>query len=200
MQLNKSLELGRKATYPPGDIGIWIVIYIELITFGALFLGYAFARRSDVELFNNSQLLLNQSAGFVNTIVLLLSSWFVVQAVQTIKNSDRQKAIKFTSRWLLAAMSFGAIFIIIKISELSDKFEQGINLSTNTFFMFYIMMSVFHFLHVLLGIFILFIIRKKVKANGYTIKDHKGLETGASYWHMVDLLWIILFPLVYIMR
>lgn len=185
-----------KEKFPPGDFGIWIIIYIELITFAALFIGYAFARRADVIMFNESQLLLDQRAGFINTIVLITSSLFVVKAVQAIKNNNS----KLSANWLFSAMGVGLIFIFIKLFEFYEKFEQGINLSTNTFFMFYLMLTVFHFLHVVLGLIILFNIYKKTNAGGYSDLDHKGMETGASYWHLVDLLWIVLFPLVYIMR
>ena len=185
-----------KKALPPGDFGIWVIIYVEFITFAALFIGYAFSRRANLEMFNQSQLLLDQKSGFINTLVLITSSWFVVKAVQAIKNNNS----KLSANWLLGAIGVGSIFIVVKIMEFSDKIEQGINLSTNTFFMFYIMLTVFHFLHVILGLIILFNIYKKTKAGGYSDKDHVGMETGASYWHLVDLLWIVLFPLVYIMR
>ncbi len=185
-----------KKELPPGDFGIWVIIYVEFVTFAALFIGYAFARRADVAMFNESQLLLDQKSGFINTLVLITSSWFVVKAVQAIKKNNS----KLSSDWLLRAMGVGSIFIVVKIMEFLDKFEQGINLSTNTFFMFYLMLTVFHFLHVILGLIILFNIYKKTKLGGYSDKDHIGMETGASYWHLVDLLWIVLFPLVYIMR
>lgn len=185
-----------KEKHPPGDFLVWIVIYIELITFAALFIGFAFARRHNVDLFNESQLLLDQRAGFTNTIILITSSWFIVKAIQSIKNNNS----KISANWLLGAMVIGFIFVCIKVMEFSDIFGQGINLSTNIFFMFYIMLTVFHFLHVILGLIILFSIFQKTKLGGYNSKKHKGMETGASYWHLVDLLWIVLFPLVYIMR
>ena len=94
----------------------------------------------------------------------------------------------------------GIAFLGVKVTEFSHIFGMGIHLSTNKYFMFYIMLTVFHFLHVLLGSGILFIIYKKTKIYGYLPNDSKGIETGASYWHMVDLLWIVLFPLVYIIR
>jgi len=197
----KSIKLKEK--YPPGDLAIWIIIYVELITFGLLFLGYAFARRLDVELFNSSQLVINQTSGFINTFILITSSYFVVKAVQNMK-SMTQKNYKESnakaSKWLLFAIMCGVAFLFIKVSEFSHIFGLGIHLSTNKFFMFYLFLTVFHFLHVLLGSWILFIIYKKTKTYGYTPDDYKGFETGASYWHMVDLLWIVLFPLVYIIR
>ncbi len=189
-----------KEPLPPGDFAIWIIIYVELVTFAALFIGYAFARRTNVELFNQSQLLLDQRSGFINTLILITSSYFLVKAIQVIKTIDNEKASIMASRWLLAAIGLGSSFIVIKIMEFSDKFEQGINLSTNTFFMFYIILTVFHFMHVLLGLIILYAVYKKTKIGGYSKQDHRGMETGASYWHLVDLLWIVLFPLVYIMR
>ncbi len=190
----------KKIIYPPGDAGIWIIIYIELITFGLFFLGFVYSRRIDVELFNSSQLALNQTSGFINTILLLSSSYFVVRAVHSIKTYEIKKASKIATHWLNAAIGFGGIFLIIKMSEFIEKYSEGINLSTNKFFMFYFLLTVFHFLHVLLGMIILFNIKEKTKIQGYNKNDLKGMQTGASYWHMVDLLWIILFPLIYIIR
>ena len=190
----------KQTIYPPGDFAIWIIIYVELVTFGALFLGYAYTRRLHVELFNDSQLLLDQRAGFVNTLILITSSWLVVKAVNAIKSLEKDKALKDASLLLLGAIGLGSIFLIIKIIEFSDKYAHGINLSTNTFFMFYFILTIFHFLHVLLGVIILFNLYSNAKQGLYTKQEHRGLETGASYWHMVDLLWIVLFPLIYIIR
>ena len=172
----------------------------ELITFGALFIGYAYTRRLHVELFNDSQLLLDQRAGFVNTLILITSSWLVVKAVHAIQSLEKDKAINLASSFLLGSIGLGCVFLIIKIIEFSAKYAQGINLSTNTFFMFYFVLTIFHFLHVLLGVIILFNLYHNTKQGLYTKQEHRGLETGASYWHMVDLLWIVLFPLIYIIR
>ncbi len=183
--------------YPPGDFGIWLIIYIELITFGGLFLGYAFTRSKDVELFNNSQDLLNQNFGLVNTVLLLTSSYFVVKAVHFVKNG---LSTKKSSKYLLFAIALGIGFLLLKALEFFVKYNEGISIGTNTFFMFYYILTIFHFLHVLLGIAILFLTYKNMKKNKYTSNNCIGLETSASYWHMVDLLWIILFPLIYIIR
>ncbi|MCD6653273.1 MAG: cytochrome c oxidase subunit 3 [Sulfurovum sp.] len=198
-----SKPLAVKASYPPGDFAIWIIIYVELLTFALLFAGYAFSRRSDIEMFNASQLLLDQTSGFINTLLLITSSYFVVKAVQSIKNMTAESTKESSlaaSRWLLSALVLAGGFLVVKLLDFVHVFGQGITLSTNKFFMFYIILTVFHFMHVLLGSFILFVIYQKTKAQGYTQNDHKGMETGASYWHMVDLLWIVLFPLIYIIR
>jgi len=192
-----------KEKYPPGDFGIWIIIYVELITFGLFFIGYAFSRRGNLEMFNNSQLMLNQTSGFINTFILITSSYFVAKGVQkmrTMTQENHELANKEASKWLKFAMACGIAFLFIKISEFSHIFGQGITLSTNKFFMFYLLLTMFHFMHVCLGTVILFNIHQRTRVFGYTPDDYRGFESGASYWHMVDLLWIVLFPLVYIIR
>ena len=182
--------------YPPGDFAIWIFIYAELLVFGIFFLAYAFARTHNVELFNESQLHLNRISGAINTLVLITSSYFVVRAVAAIRENNST----LCSRWLFAAIVLASVFVVIKLFEFSEKFSQGITLSSNTFYMFYLSMTYFHFLHVILGMVILFAVMLKAKRGGYSSDEHTGVETGASYWHMVDLVWIILFPLVYVIR
>ncbi len=190
----------QKIQYPPGDFSIWIIIYVELVTFGLFFIGFAFSRKEQVEIFNASQLLLDQRFGFINTILLITSSYFVVKAVTIIKTINTQESFKKASIYLVSAIGLGGIFLIIKVIEFSDKYSQGINLSTNSFFMFYFILTIFHFMHVILGMIILYNLYLNTKVGLYTKKEHRGLETGASYWHMVDLLWIVLFPLIYIIR
>ena len=192
-----------KEKYPPGDFAIWIIIYVELITFGLLFLGYAFSRRADVAMFNESQLMLSQTSGFINTLILITSSYFVVKAVRSVTSMNEQNvkdANTQAAKYLLFALMLGISFLFVKALEFYHIFSMGISLSTNKFFMFYIMLTGFHFMHVMLGSFILFVLYKKTKSIGYSFGDYRGIETGASYWHMVDLLWIVLFPLVYIIR
>ncbi|SCZ58171.1 cytochrome c oxidase subunit 3 family protein [Thiohalomonas denitrificans] len=180
----------------PGDLAIWFFIFAELLVFGVLFLSYAFTRNGDVALFNASQLTLDRVGGMFNTLALITSSYFVVRAVVAIR-ADRQEAC---SRWLIAAMGMGGLFLAIKTAEFAGKFAAGVGLSTNTFYMFYLMMTFFHYMHVILGMVILGYILLKTRNGGYFASEHTGIESGASYWHMVDLVWIVLFPLVYVIR
>jgi nitric oxide reductase NorE protein len=180
----------------PGDFAIWIFIFAELLVFGVFFLAYAFARANNVELFNHYQQFLNQESGAANTVLLITSSYFVVRAVQAIRNGMNRQCVS----WLIAAEVCGVGFLIIKIFEFGEKFSAGISLSTNTFYMFYLSLTFFHFMHVIMGMVILAAVAVKAWQGAYTVEKHDGVETGASYWHMVDLVWIVLFPLVYIMR
>jgi nitric oxide reductase NorE protein len=194
----------KKEAYPPGDFAIWLVIYVELITFGLMFVGYAFSRRADVALFNQSQLALNQTSGFIDTLILITGSYFVLKAVNAVKDATGEEikpANLLASKWLMASVVFGLMFLLNKVLEFSDIFAQGIDLSTNKFFMFYLLLTMFHFMHVTLGTIILFNIYRRTRSkNGYSAEDTRGIETGAVYWHLVDVLWIVLFPLIYIIR
>lgn len=191
---NYQLATGKKNL--PGDFALWIFIFAEMLVFGVLFVAYAFTRAYHVELFNESQLTLSRISGAINTLVLITSSYFVVRGVTAIK----QGVSKQCAYWLTGAFLLGGIFISIKLVEFHAKYAADISMSTNAFYMFYLSLTFFHFMHVLMGMIILAFIIVKVRRGGYSAQDYVGVETGASFWHMVDFLWIILFPLVYIIR
>ncbi len=180
----------------PGDFAIWMFIFMELLVFAIAFVAYAVVRVKNIEMFNEYQLTLNQESGAINTLLLITASYFVIRAVHAIREDD----VKGCIRWLYAALGGGLAFLILKSIEYYDKFSEGINLSTNTFYMFYLSLTMFHFFHVILGMIILLAVAIKAQRGAYSVRNHIGVETGASYWHMVDLVWIILFPLVYIIR
>ncbi|HEY0634716.1 MAG TPA: cytochrome c oxidase subunit 3 family protein [Gammaproteobacteria bacterium] len=184
------------ARHPPGDLAIWIFIMAELLVFAILFAAYAVTRMNHVELFNEFQLQLDRRAALANTLALITSSYFVVRALRAIAVNDTSRCY----RWLLAAMTMGLVFIVVKGSEFAHHFAAGVTLSTNLFYMFYLSLTFFHFMHVVLGLVILAAVAVKTRQGAYSATDHTGIETGGAYWHMVDLVWLILFPLVYVMR
>lgn len=180
----------------PGDLAMWIFIYAELLVFAVLFIGYALARAYQVELFNAGQATLNPLYGAFNTLLLLTGSYFVVRAVAAMR-ADRARSC---ARWLGAALLGGALFLLLKMLEYAEKIRAGYDLDSDLFFMFYFSLTFFHFMHVVLGMVILAFMLLKTRRGGYSAAAHNGLESGASYWHMVDLVWIVLFPLLYVMR
>lgn len=184
------------ARYPPGDLAIWVFILAELAVFAAFFGAYAVTRLNNLELFNHYQLTLDRQAALVNTLALITSSYFVVRALAAIRQDDSAGCV----RWLLGALALGALFLGVKSYEYSHHLAQGIRLSSNRFYMFYLSLTFFHFMHVIMGMVILGAVALKARRGGYSAAQHTGVETGASYWHMVDLVWLILFPLVYVMR
>ena len=182
--------------YPPGDLAMWIFILAELAVFGIFFSAYAFTRMNNVELFDQFQATLNRDAALINTVALLTSSYFVVRAVASIRDGEHMACAK----WLWWGVAMGAVFLVVKGFEYAEHFSHGINLSTNTFYMFYLSLTFFHFMHVIMGMVVLAAVALKARAGAYTAEDHTGVETGGSYWHMVDMVWLVLFPLVYVMH
>lgn len=180
----------------PGDFAIWIFIFAELLVFGIFFIVYSVVRLQNLEMFNHFQDTLNREIGAINTLLLITASYFVVKAIHAIRKDD----IKNCIRWLYFSIGMGLAFVVLKSGEYYVKFSAGIDLNTNTFYFFYLSLTAFHFLHVILGLIILAAVTLKAKMGYYSQAEHTGIETGASYWHMVDLVWIILFPLVYVIR
>jgi nitric oxide reductase NorE protein len=199
LTMSASVQSGSAVEYhrhPPGDLAIWIFILAELGVFALFFAAYAFARSHNVALFDEFQQHLDRRAALINTLALITGSYFVVRAVAAIRENQRDHCV----RWLLAALSMGALFLVVKWGEYAHHFGQGITLSTNTFYMFYLSLTFFHFMHVILGMVILAAVAWKAQRGAYSAEQHTGVESGASYWHMVDLVWLILFPLVYVMH
>lgn len=179
-----------------GDLAIWFFILAELLVFGVFFAAYAFTRLKHLELFNAEQLTLNRDAGALNTVLLLTASALVVRAVQGALAGEGKRA----APWVLAAMVCGFGFVGVKGAEYVAAFGAGISLSSSPFHMFYLSLTFFHFMHVILGLVILAALWLGLRAGRYGPGNMNGLESGAAYWHMVDLVWLILFPLVYVIH
>lgn len=192
MLLSSNTELPRLS----GDLGVWLIILLELLTFAILFIAFAFARLGELEVFHAAQRTLDLHLGAVNTVLLITGSWCVASAVRAV----RRDASKQGARWLVAALVCGCGFLLLKMTEYADKLALGIDLSSNTFYMFYFILTGFHFLHVVVGVLALGYLWFKTQRGDYGSHDCHALETGGAFWHMVDLLWIVLFPLVYVMR
>ena len=185
-----------KSKYIPGDQGVFLFVLADMSMFGLFFSSFVYERLKNVSLFNSSQEALDSNLGAINTLVLLTSSWFVVLAVQAIKRDKISCAPKF----LLLAFFCGGVFVAIKFYEYGAKFKAGISMLTNDFYMFYFVLTGIHFIHVIAGMIVLIIIWRNAGKGQYKSTSRRGLESGATYWHMVDLLWIMIFPLLYLMR
>jgi nitric oxide reductase NorE protein len=175
----------------PGNPMMWILILGELAVFGALFVGFAVARALDPVTFNVSQAHLDGLLGGLNTMVLVTSGWLVAIAVQR-RATNPNGPNRSHRAAMFGAMAFGFVFLAIKVVEYADKIGQGFTPETDMFFQLYYLMTGFHALHVVMGLIILGIV---------TWRDSlENMETGAAFWHMVDLIWVLLYPLVYLLR
>ena len=182
-----------------GDVAVWIFILAELLAFGVFFLAYAFARARNPALFDAAQASLDRQSGVINTLLLVSSSALVAYAVAVVRRADANAARRAATA-LLGAIVCGLGFVLVKSSEYAIHFAAGMELSSSTFSMFYLSLTGFHFFHVILGLVVLAVLWRQTAAGVYRPDDANGLESGAAYWHMVDLVWLILFPLVYVMH
>jgi nitric oxide reductase NorE protein len=180
----------------PGDRDVWIFIYAELFAFGLFFIAYMVYRSVRVDLFNASQLGLDRSLGALNTILLLTSSWAVVSAVRA-ASLGRMVAVP---RYLAVGIALGLTFVVVKYFEYGAKLNAGITVTTDMFYMFYFCLTGIHLMHVVAGTIVLIVISLNARAGLYHTGNTTGIEAGASYWHMVDLVWIFLFALLYLLR
>lgn len=179
----------------PGDLAIWFFILAELTVFAALFISFSVSKSMNPEMFAEGQATLHPMMGLINTLSLITSSFFVAKAALFAAEGQLNK----TSKWIWLGIAVGSIYIITKFMEYQSLMALGYNLRTNTFYTLYFFITFFHFMHVLMGIVILIVVANKAKKGGYE-EDITGVETGASYWHMVDMVWVILFPLIYVIK
>jgi nitric oxide reductase NorE protein len=180
----------------PGEAGIWVLIFGDMVVFAVLFATQLYYRADAPEVFAQSQGTLNQNFGVANTVVLLTSSLFVATAVSAMRAGNRGRAGKL----IAAAMTCGLIFSGLKIAEYSAKLSHDLTPSTNDFYMYYFVLTGLHWLHLIIGMVVLtvlFVLARKPKLSG---GQSAFFESGACFWHMVDLLWIVLFPLLYLVR
>ena len=178
----------------PGDLAMWFFILAELTVFAILFIGFAVSEQLNPQMFIQGKAKLHQISGLINTLTLITSSYFVALALHKM----HQGLGKQSAQLLVTAKLIASIYIGVKIWEYLSLFELGIDIETNTFFTLYFMITFFHLMHVLLGMVILVFVALKAAKNEYNASNISGFESGASYWHMVDMLWIILFPLIYV--
>ena len=184
------------ARHVPGETGTWIFIFGDMLVFAVLFATYLYYRGADPGLFNSSQEALNPTYGAVNTLLLLVSSLLVVLAVHCVRRGMRGVA----PRLIAGAFACGAGFSVMKIVEYSDKVGHDITPATNDFFMYYFVLTGLHWFHLLLGLAVLSYLFVLSRKPSLTPRQFAFYEGGACFWHMVDLLWIVLFPLLYLVN
>jgi len=181
----------------PGEPGVWVLIGGDTLVFSLLFVTYLTYRNASLSIYEGGQRLLDLPLGLLNTILLLSSSWCVAQAVRAARRNHLRPASTFFGLGFLC----GAGFVAVKAVEYHEKFAAGLDIGTNEFFMFYFVLTGIHLLHVLVGLSLLAGLRHKIRRQAHISgPDMVLIESGATFWHLVDVLWIVLFALLYLTR
>jgi nitric oxide reductase NorE protein len=167
---------------------------IDMAFFCVIFGSFVHERAGAAKVFFRSQLSLDVQLGLINTALLLSSSWLVAMATHAAPDRPRR-----TIRSILGIAALcGAAFAAIKLAEYTSLIRAGISPLTNDFFMFYFFISCLHLLHVLAGMVVLAVVVRKQGGEALLVSERSSLDSAATYWHMVDLLWVMIFPLLYL--
>ena len=191
-------------------LGMWVFLITEIMFFGGMFAAYTIYRQLYPEVFAIASTSLNAKIGAFNTCVLLLSSFTMVMAVRS-GQLGRRKAI---IGWLILTLIFGSAFLGVKAIEWNEKFvehhipgqavfhlegvpasEQG---HAQLFFSLYFAMTGLHALHMVVGAGMLIWLLFEARRGMYSAKYYTPIDVGGLYWHFVDIIWIFLFPLLYL--
>jgi nitric oxide reductase NorE protein len=178
----------------PGEASMWFFVIGDLLIFAVYFVGYMYFRGQNHQLFLASQARLNVDIGAINTVVLLTSSLFVALGTAAARAGNIAAGLR--GFWI--GLAFGAAFPVLKMFEWIPEIHAGLTPGTNLFFMYYYVMTGMHLCHVVLGLVIMCFVIRNLKTS--TPPKISFVETGATYWHMVDVLWLVLFALLYLMR
>lgn len=177
----------------PGDGHMWVMVLGDLVIFAGYFVVYMIYRTMNHDAFLAAQQHLDINLGVANTVILLTSSWFVARAVLAARDGRPAAAIRLT--W--ASGATGLLFVLVKGYEWDTKIRAG-HTNSDMFYSFYYVLTGVHLVHVFIGLIVLGVVVRELRNTAR--RRMSIVESGAVYWHMVDLLWVLIFALLYVMR
>jgi len=192
--------------YNAAKLGVWLFLVTEILLFGGLFVAYIVYRALYPEMFHEASQFLNRPMGALNTLVLICSSFTMAMAVNKVQHNRSKEA----TRLLVITLIFAATFMVVKYFEYTHKFHAGllpgIHFSFDNiahpraplFFSLYFMMTGLHGLHVLIGMGLITWVLVRNLRGDFNENYSTPVEMTGIYWHLVDLIWIYLFPLMYL--
>lgn len=177
---------------PPGGVLLWLIVAVELVTFGIVFGLVAHLRHAEPAMFHAGQTLLHAKDGLVLTVVLITSGALAAQAV----HHYRSGALEAARRGFLLSGAVGIVFVALKVRDAAQLIGQGVDLGTSDFWAAYFFATGFHFAHVLVGLVLLFFVAGRVGRTSFS--DPESAVVGSAlFWHLCDVAWFFLFPLFF---
>jgi cytochrome c oxidase subunit 3 len=185
-------------------MGMWLFIFTELLLFGGLFIVYSVFRHGNLEAFNLASHHLDVKVGTINTFILLISSMTIAMSTTAIQKKDKRTTLILIAITVALAIAF----LVNKYFEWGHKIHDGLYPGSDVlvelgrgdtlFYGLYFFMTGLHALHIIIGMTILIVIFSRVRNERITPDNFQLLENGGLYWHLVDIIWIFLFPLFYL--
>jgi len=198
----------RVQQHEASSLGMWIFLATEIMFFGGLFTGYTIYRNLYTSAFETASHLLNAKIGAFNTVVLICSSLTMALAVHAAQTGKRKRLIAF----LLSTMGLGAVFLYIKFvlewhHEYLDGLAPGLHFTyagphasrVELFFCFYFIMTGVHAVHMIVGEGVMTVLLVMAWRGAFSPEKYNPIEMMGLYWHFVDVVWIFLFPLLYLL-
>jgi len=179
----------------PGNKGIWAGITCEFVEFAVLFAVYFVSRAHFSESFHEGAQRLSVVFGTLITLLMITSSYFIACSVNAIRNGRQRSAL----RWLVAGLLVALGYPVVKYLEIRWNLAHDINGGSGIFFTVYYYLTFNHLVHAVWGILGIFWVLARLLFHGYSAEDYSGLEALASYWHATDIIWLIIFPLFYVL-
>ncbi len=190
------------------QLGMWIFLLTEILLFGGLFCAYSIYRAWNPDMFHNAHKALNLTLGTINTVVLITSSLTMALAIRSMQLNRKNHTVMF----LVATLALAGTFLVIKYFEYAHKFELGQlpgkfytykgieGTNPHVFFTVYFAMTGLHGIHVIAGMSVMTWILIRTIKNQFSSEYYTPILLIGLYWHLVDLVWIFLFPLLYLIR
>lgn len=180
----------------PGNRAIWVGVFCEVTEFCVMFAVFFVARAHFPEEFAAGPERLSLLAGTGYTLMLLSSGWCVARAVHAIRRNARWSSL----RWLGASFIFGLGYPIIKIFEIRWNLDRGLDGSAGIFIVTYYYLTINHLMHVFWGLLGMIWVTLRTATGIYSSAEHSGLEAFALYWHVTDIIWLMIYSLFYVLR
>lgn len=178
----------------PGEQGTWVFLFGDMLVFAVFFGTFLVQRATAPEVFDAGRTTLHLNVGVTNTLVLLTSSLCVVVFLGALRTGQGTLA----ARAIAAAFGFGVLFVALKVYEYVSLGLAGHGPGTGDFYLYYFILTGLHLLHVCVGLAVLMLLLTQARRTALSTNRMALLEGGACFWHLVDLLWIVLFPLLYL--
>lgn len=179
----------------PGSKGMWVGISCEFVEFALMFVVYFVARLNYPEAFKHGPAAIWTTAGVINTVLMVTSSFFIACAVSSMRAGTMHRS----RRWLIAAIITALGYPLMKFYEIGWNLAHGVDGSTGIFYTVYYYLTFNHLVHACWGILGMFWVLVRMTLNAYSADQHDGLEALASYWHATDIIWLIIFQLFYVL-
>lgn len=176
-------------------LGTWSFLASEIMLFGGLISAYVILRSGSAHMVVPPRSMMGIPLATFNTFALITSSVTMVLALAAIQEGNIAKF----QRWLLCTIGGGIIFLCVKAYEYQHKWAEGITISSNLFGSFYYTLTGLHVVHVTGGLFLMAYLLWAGTRGDFTPESHDRVECAGLYWHFVDLVWVILFPILYLL-